>query len=230
MSKLIKAVSAMSLAFCLSLVSVLALPSQTANGSVIEATVGGEAVGEGYVRFEEAFNASLPAEVLSDVQTINEGTRISDVLETIQDQPSDVELGDLVALTELQNLVAVDANGNRLTNVTVTWEVPNLTTSLGKVYVLHYSEVRNVWELITPDNVDVANKRITATFADLSPVCVVYDRTSVSEGSDTSDDGETGKNPQTGDTSNPLLYVGIAGIALVGIGAAVIMMKKKKAE
>ena len=152
------------------------------------------------------------------------------MLETIQDQPSDVELGDLVALTELQNLVAVDANGNRLTNVTVTWEVPNLTTSLGKVYVLHYSEVRNVWELITPDNVDAANKRITATFADLSPVCVVYDRTSVSEGSDTSDDGETGKNPQTGDTSNPLLYVGIAGIALVGIGAAVIMMKKKKAE
>lgn len=230
MSKLIKAVSAMSLAFCLSLVSVLALPSQTANGSVIEATVGGEAVGECYVRFEEDFNASLPAEVLSDVQTINEGTRISEVLETIQDQPSDVELGDLVALTELQNLVAVDANGNRLTNVTVTWEVPNLTTSLGKVYVLHYSEVRNVWELITPDNVDAANKRITATFADLSPVCVVYDRTSVSEGSDTSDDGETGKNPQTGDTCNPLLYAGIAGIALVGIGAAVIMMKKKKAE
>ena len=74
---------------------------------------------------------------------------------------------------------------------------------------------------------DAANKRITATFADLSLVCVVYDRTSVSEGSDTSDDGEIGKNPQTGDTSNPLLYV---GIALVGIGAAVIMMKKKKAE
>lgn len=230
MFKVMKVVSALSLAFCLSMVSVFALPSQTANGSVIDATVGGEPVGEGYVRFEPSFSEDLPADVLSDIQAINGGTSISQVLDTVQNVPSGVELGNLVALTSIQNLVGVDAEGNRLTNVTVTWEVPNLTTSLGKVYVLHYSEVRNVWELITPDNVDAANKRITATFADLSPVCVVYDRTSVNEGTDTGDDGDKTENPQTGDTSNPALYAGIAGVALVGIVAAAVAMKKKKAE
>lgn len=230
MFKVMKVVSALSLAFCLSMVSAFALPSQTANGTVIGATVDGKPVEGASVTFESTFSADLPSEVVNAIESINGGSSISQVVDTVQNVPSDVKLENLTAVTGLQNLVAVDANGNKLTNVTVTWEVPNLTTSLGKVYVLHYSEVRNVWELITPDNVDAANKRITATFADLSPVCVVYDRTSVSEGTTTGGNSDKTESPQTGDTSNTSLYVGIAGVALVGIIAASVAMKKKKAE
>lgn len=59
-------------------------------------------------------------------------------------------------------------------NVTMTWEVPNLTENVGVVRVLHFSTVRNVWKLLVPDSVDLNTKSITITFPDLSPVAVVY--------------------------------------------------------
>ena len=74
----------------------------------------------------------------------------------------------------MQDLVAYDSEGNSLTNITLTWEVPNLIEDLEGIYVLHYSVKRNLWEIITPDDVDFQKKTITANFKDLSPVAVIY--------------------------------------------------------
>ena len=62
----------------------------------------------------------------------------------------------------------------KVKNVTLTWEVPNLVKTAKNVKVLHYSTVRNTWEILTPKSVDFDNKTITQEFKDLSPVAVIY--------------------------------------------------------
>lgn len=55
----------------------------------------------------------------------------------------------------------------------VTISVPSLTKAMTDVQILHYSTVRNLFELITPTSVDYEGKTITAVFEDLSPVAII---------------------------------------------------------
>lgn len=227
MKRMIKVLLAVSAVFALTLSTTFALPSATANGSVVgEATINGEVVEGTKVLFESSYE-----DVSQDIQTIitqlNAGTSISEVLDVANVKaPTGVDVSSLKLLTQIQNLVVRDADENLVKdakNVKVTWEVPNLTDGLGDVYVIHYSTVRNVWEIIKPDQVNFANKTITATFADLSPVGVVY----VPSSSQVTTDKNESTNVQTSDDTNIALYAGIAVVALVAIAGLVYKTKKQ---
>ena len=57
----------------------------------------------------------------------------------------------------------------------VTFSVPELTRTMTNVKLLHYSTDRDIWEIITPNEVNYEQKQITAEFIDLSPVAVIAD-------------------------------------------------------
>lgn len=221
MKKVLKFLSVSSAVFALVLTTAFALPSQTANGSVVgDPTINGKPVEGMKVQFEDAVTTA-PETQKANIADINAGKDLAQVLtgETVK-APAKVDLAKVEVLTEVQDLVARDLNGNVLKdvkNVTVTWEVPNLTQGIGDIYVLHFSTVRNVWEVLTPSNVDYTHKTITATFPDLSPVSVIYmPSTAV----------DKGDNVDTGDNSNIALYAGLAVVALAAMGAVVYKTKK----
>ena len=93
-----------------------------------------------------------------------------------------------------------DADGSYV----VTLSVPALSDTMSDVKLLHYSVERNLWEVITPDDVDYSAKEITAAFQDLSPVAVIADVDA--SAADTS----VGTSPQTGVMSTWMLWAGAA--------------------
>ena len=97
---------------------------------------------------------------------------------TIVDEDDDIDVSKLELLTQVQDLSIVDLATGKIVkdakDVTVTWEVTNLKKDLGEVRVLHYSTVRDVWEILKPEKVDYKEKAVTQHFEDLSPVAVVY--------------------------------------------------------
>lgn len=227
MKKLMNVLLAASAVFALTLSTTFALPSATANGSVVgEATINGEVVEGTKVLFETSYEGVSQSEQTKITQ-LNAGTAIAEVLDTASVQaPAGLDVSSLKLLTQIQDLVVRDANGNLMKdakNVKVTWEVPNLTNGLGDAYVIHYSTVRNVWEIIKPDQVDFSKKTITATFADLSPVGVVY----VPSTSQVAGNKDDSSSVQTSDQSNIALYAGVAVVALVAIAGLVYKTKKQ---
>lgn len=103
----------------------------------------------------------------------------------------------------------------------VTLSVPELTKAMTNVRLLHYSTDRNVWEIITPNDVNYEQKQITAEFLDLSPVAVIADiDKSQTEGSGTS--------PQTGVSAQWPIY-GVLALMLLGISAMFFVKNKKSA-
>lgn len=107
----------------------------------------------------------------------------------------------------------------------VTLSVPALTEALTNVRLLHYSTERNLWEIVTPTDVNYKNKQITAEFIDLSPVAVIADvDESRTEGNDTTG---SGTSPKTGVSSDWGMYM---GAAVLLFGTAIVVMRKTKKE
>lgn len=221
MKKTFKFLSASAVAFAFALSAAFALPSQTANGAVVgEPTIDGKPVEGMKVQFENAVTTA-PVEQKDNITAINSGKSLSETLtgETVK-TPANFDLAKANVLTEVQDLVARDADGNVLKdvkNITVTWEVPNLTQGIGDVHVLHFSTVRNVWEVLTPSKVDYENKTLTTTFPDLSPVAVIYTPSNAVD---------KGDNVDTGDHTNVMLYAGLAVVALAAMGTIAFRTKK----
>lgn len=224
MKKVLSVVCTLVMVLTLSMASVFALNSASVNGTVESFTINGEAADDKYMQFEADYD-DVTGTVLDEIEQLNEGTKISDVLDTTKlINTAKADLPKLVLLTRVQNLVVRNKSDNALvngvTNVRASWEVPNLTDKLGKIYVLHYSVKRNVWEVIDPVDVNYANKIVTVDFEDLSPVAVAYVPVSQDDETGTKDD------TQTGDDTNVMLYAGIGIVALVAIGAIVYKVKK----
>ncbi len=206
-------------------IAAFAAPSITKNGAVSQDfTINGE-VGD-TTKYRATFELPLEKtvesqDVLDAINTVNaEPAKVSELLKGAEVSEADQALvSDFLLLTEIQDLSIVEqATGEPvkgLTNVTLTWEVPNLTREMKNIRVLHYSTVRNVWEILVPDQVDFENKAITQTFPDLSPVAVLY----------TLDDGSS-TAPGTGDSSPIVLYVTLAAVALI-IAAVVVFFRRK---
>lgn len=95
----------------------------------------------------------------------------------------------------------------------VTLSVPSLTKAMTDVQILHYSTVRNLFELITPTKVDYDNKTITAEFEDLSPVAVIA-KVDASKAADST----VGTSPKTGVPSTWMVFFG-AAVVLIGVSA-----------
>ena len=216
-------------AICMSLTPAFAAGSITSNGST-----SGEVIRDGVVlegstsQFVDDLSYLTSSENEQDVKAadiieqLNAGTPLTEAFsgETVAlPEGVEIDLSEFSLLTKLQDLQAFDADGNRLEeNVTISWEVPNLTSELGEVYVLHYStKADKGWEVIKPDEVNYDTKMITATFEDLSPVAVIYKST----------ENVPAENPNTSTSTNAGLYLGVGAVALVAIG--LIIFKKHKA-
>lgn len=216
-------------AICMSLTPAFAAGSITSNGST-----SGEVIRDGVVlegstsQFVDDLSYLTSSENEQDVKAadiieqLNAGTPLTEAFsgETVAlPEGVEIDLSEFSLLTKLQDLQAFDADGNRLEeNVTISWEVPNLTSELGEVYVLHYStKADKGWEVIKPDEVNYDTKMITATFEDLSPVAVIYKST----------ENVPTENPNTSTSTNAGLYLGVGAVALVAIG--LIAFKKHKA-
>lgn len=216
-------------AICMSLTPAFAAGSITSNGST-----SGEVIRDGVVlegstsKFVDDLSYLTSSENEQDVKAadiieqLNAGTPLTEAFsgETVAlPEGVEIDLSEFSLLTKLQDLQAFDADGNRLEeNVTISWEVPNLTSELGEVYVLHYStKADKGWEVIKPDEVNYDTKMITTTFEDLSPVAVIYKST----------ENVPAENPNTSTSTNAGLYLGVGAVALVAIG--LIVFKKHKA-
>ena len=226
MKKMLKTLVASVAVLALGVTTAFAAPSINVNGSAVgDVLVNGQVV-EATVSFTNDFT-NIESEVKEVISQINEGTNIADVLADVTVEGAEsLNLKEYSLATKLQDLVAVDANGNALKNVTITWEVPNLVQNMGDVKVLHYSTERKVWEVINPENVDFAKKTVTATFKDLSPVGIIYKNVASNGGTNSgSENGSENNLPETG---SAVSSTQIALVALVAIAGGVALLAGKK--
>lgn len=240
-----KLVAALMMAAAISMTSVSALGSVSKNGDISDKIIiNGKEMEKGSVKaeFKTSFETEkVSEEIVEAIEVLNENpAKLQEVLKSAEVKVADgdgVSLEHVNMLTNVQNLELIDpATGEVIKdakNVTMTWEVPNITENVGVIRVLHYSTVRNVWELLVPDAVDMASKSITVTFPDLSPVAVVYvpkDKVSSLDHVKNYGDG-TKPSGVIKDTANEtshnqpwFLFAG--GIVLLGV--AVVMLKSRK--
>lgn len=197
-----------------SVMTVSAAGSKEAAIRVTESQKGHYTITEGADEFAEiktakkavydaivAFNAKIDA---TTEAKLFEGTQILNSLK------------GKVCVTDVFDLDKIN-NGNPLQNGKhqVTIEVDALTTSMTGVVVVHYDMTKG-WEVITPDSVDLANKKITATYDSLSPV-IIYANAPSGSGS--------GSSPSTGVTSSTWMLM--AAVAIIAVGTVVVVSQKK---
>lgn len=108
-----------------------------------------------------------------------------------------------------------DDNGDYL----VTLSIPAISSSMTDIAFLHFSTDRAVWEVVEASDVDYANKEITASFKDLSPVALIAKV-------DTSADNAIGTSPQTGRFSVSVFWIGAA--VILGTAGIVVLRKRKE--
>lgn len=199
-------------------VSAFAAPSKTAQITAVD-TSKYQTVEITQDSFQEL--AQSKPEVVNKILAVNAGT---ETLESIGEQAPDIaaQLEGKSLLTKFVDLTPVNGGEkNADGKYVVTLSVPALSSAASDVLVLHYSTVRNLWEVITPSNVDVANKQITAEFEDLSPVAIIA-KTDASAAVNNA----VGSAPKTGVASDWAMYL---GVAVVFLGAAGIAVKKSRA-
>ena len=200
---------------------VLALPSVSKKGLVIQPSVVIDGVAMDQDRFIVDFTndyqgAEVPNNVITLIDEINSDTTLLD------EKISNIDLDEYKMLNEIQDLSVINKSTNTIVpkqkNVTVTWEVPNLIETLKEVRVLHYSTIRNVWEILTPKTIDFKNKTITQDFPDLSPVAILYKENDAVV-DDSTNVNKKAKSSKTGDDSPLFEYLLLAmftlGILLV---------------
>lgn len=111
-------------------------------------------------------------EVLAD-ETLSEEAKASveNVISVMEEKNLDFVTGffDL----DLEEDAEVEKNENG--NYDVTLAVPSMTDTMTDINLLHYSTVRELWEVIEveAENIDVENKTIKAEFIDFSPVAII---------------------------------------------------------
>lgn len=231
MKKLMKVLT-VAVTMCVCLTPAFAKPSITHNGTVStnEILIDGKKVDTTKVTagFKSDFSTTVvKKEVVEAIKQMNANPeKLVEVLKAtnIEVQGLDgIKLEELQVLTQVQDLTLIDKTTGEpmkdVKNVTVTWEVPNLVRGIGEVRVLHFSTVRNVWEILTPSEIDFATNSITQFFKDLSPVAVVY---VPATGSDTT--GSKTDKPQTADTN---MVLPIAAVCVLSGTLAFVLLRKK---
>ena len=211
-----------SLALCgmtlLSTISVAyAAPSISKNGTIDNSSilVNGEKT-ELVAKFSNDSSVyreiGVPDNVINDIDKINQDpTQLKEIL----------GYDNMTLLTAIQDLSLHENNGKptKQNNVTITWEVPNLSKNIdtANVKVLHYSVERSTWEILTPKSVNIDSKTITQEFKDLSPVAVMYSN-------NTESTTKTDKNSvKTGDSNLPYMWT----VLVLSSAAAILLFIKK---
>lgn len=158
------------------------------------------------------------AELIKD---INAGTKtLEDLAKAESSIASELEGKSLVtAFMDLRKIGDVSKTADGKYQVTLS--VPALTKGMTDVKVLHFSTARNVWEVITPSNVDLNNKELTFEVQDLSPIAIIAKVNASQAVTNTA-----GTSPKTGvDSTNTVPF---AGAAVVLLGAAAVVAFRKK--
>lgn len=205
-------------------VSVFAAGSRTTQVTLVGESAGKYEVSEGTAETFSYLHESAP-EVEAKILAVNSGEA---TLQSIAEQAPELakELEGKSLITKFFDLEPI--NGGIRTEdgkYKVTLSVPALTEALTNVRLLHYSTERNLWEIVTPTDVNYKNKQITAEFIDLSPVAVIADvDESRTEGNDTTG---SGTSPKTGVSSDWGMYM---GAAVLLFGTAIVVMRKTKKE
>lgn len=214
-------------------VSVFAAPSPTA-----EVTPVGDSEGkytlEQYVEEKlEELRAEAPqvAEVIeqinSEIKTFDaiRETVTQDIIQEIEEKTQETleNVSMLTKFIDLSTVGEVEKTADGFYDVRL--QIPTLTESMINVQILHYSTERSIWEVITPDEVDYANKTIRAKFQDLSPIVVIAKEDPSKAAGNISGEG-VGTAPKTGSASDAAAW-GCTAI-LLGVGAVVFFRKGTK--
>lgn len=162
----------------------------------------------------ESFAEVKNDEIINDLLAVNNGTKsLTDVVEKITPELTD-QLAGKEMVTPFFDLKPKNGGiKNEEGKYVVTLSVPSLTKAMTDVQILHYSTVRNLFELITPTSVDYEGKTITAVFEDLSPVAIVA-KVDASKAADST----VGTSPKTGVPSTWMVFFG-AAVILAGVSA-----------
>lgn len=166
-------------------------------------------------------------EVYEQIMAVNEGT--TDLQTVIEELAPDLapEVEGKETVTPFFDLKPING-GIQLEDgrYRVMLSVPILTQFMRDVRLLHYSVVRGVWEIITPENVDYTNRRIEAIFDDLSPVAVIAN-VDESAAAETVTGSASGTSPKTGMTDGWMAW---AGAAVVLAAAGVLTYRKARKQ
>ena len=157
----------------------------------------------------ESFSDVKNEEVINDLLAVNNGTKsLTDVVGKTN------QLAGKEMVSPFFDLKPVNGGiKNEEGKYVVTISVPSLTKAMTDVQILHYSTVRNLFELITPTSVDYEGKTITAVFEDLSPVAIIA-KVDASKAADST----VGTSPKTGVPSTWMVFFG-AAVILAGVSA-----------
>ena len=159
----------------------------------------------------ESFSDVKNEEVINDLLAVNNGTKsLTDVVGKTTPELTD-QLAGKEMVSPFFDLKPVNGGiKNEEGKYVVTISVPSLTKAMTDV---HYSTVRNLFELITPTSVDYEGKTITAVFEDLSPVAIIA-KVDASKAADST----VGTSPKTGVPSTWMVFFG-AAVILAGVSA-----------
>ena len=186
-----------------------------AGSKVGEASLAGDNAGQYTMT---AITSSVDGGESASMEAILAGNANPSSLQAVADVAPDLadELAGKEAITPFFDLTSALATED---GYAVTLSVSSLTSAMTDVKLLHYSTVRSLWEIVEPTNVDYANKLISAEFEDLSPVAVIANTGAAAS------DGAEGTSPQTGMTSNWMVWL---GAAVVLAAAGVVTYRKAR--
>lgn len=237
MKKILSMVCAAALAVSAFGMAVCAAPSPTQEVPTVSSGTSNGAAVELVAESAEAYMDSWVADediadpVVSLLEQMVENTiSTAQALDQMFENPKAVATtsGETIDMSDFAMLVAPFdlhlTNGETATNVTATF-VSRAVIGLSdanQVTVLHYNTVSKAWEAIKPDQVNYTTGAITATFANLSPVTIVYQPTAQDGNGAASGDSATA--PKTYDGNMLAVY---AVVAVLAAGAIVVINRKR---
>lgn len=196
------------------------------------ATVSGNSVGRYEITAvtKDTVSSMSNSEVAAKIEAVNNNAATLASLESTGAVASSIKgkLAGKKMVTPFFNLTPVNGGVKEDGKYVVTLSVPNLTSGMKDVKILHFSEAKGVWEVIVPDKIDLASKTVTVSFDDeISVVSVIADAPAAegtASGDATTDKNATGESPKTGSESIVLW----AGAALALAAAAAVTGKKAR--
>ena len=192
-----------------SVMSVSAAGSKTEEVAVSESNTAGYTVEAKADTFKD-----LEAEVQTAIKDLNDGKEIpASIVADIKDIKTTLSGKKLIC--PVFDLEPFGAHPNCTNGHTLKLDVPALKNCDPKsVVVLHYSETRGYWEVVTEVNIN--GTTLTGKFQDLSPVAIYAKVTT---------GGAAGTSPSTVGTSSTWML--LAAVAVVALGAGVVATQKK---
>lgn len=113
----------------------------------------------------------LPQNVVASINSINSGADLSQA-------GTGLDLNGYYALVGTTAVMTYDAvtNTEKTGSINVPLYVPNLIDGLGTVQVLYYNNMTGQWQLLTPYEINAADKMVCVTIPGSGTFSVVYKR------------------------------------------------------